>query len=332
MNTVGFCPGCGITREFKIERKPQTLKVKGEKIEFTSDVAICVVCEQDISNIELDSTTLTLAYDEYRKRHGLLFPSDIKQLREKYGLSQRGLSRLLNWGEVTIQRYESGTIQDQSHNDILMLLADPLNMKKIFERAKSNLTSKEISRIEHRLSTLLTKTNMADYVESMLSGEVSVFTGFRAFSFSRFANTVLYYAEACAPLFKTKLLKLLWYSDFLNFKRTTISLTGSKYVHFPYGPVPKKYEFLLGVMDDEIIDVIPTSVFDYAGEVIRPKQKFDPDMFNADETDVLNTIKTLMAPLTCADISKQSHEEDPYKDTNEKELISYERAKELSIV
>ena len=332
MNTIAFCPGCRANQEFKTVSKPQSLKVKGEKIEVVADVALCVVCGQDIFNIELDSATLSLAYNEYRKRHGLLFPSDIKQLREKYALSQRGLSRLLNWGEITIQRYEAGTIQDQSHNDILMLLSDPLNMKKFLERARNNLSPKEILKIEQRLKTLLVKTNVADYVESMLSGEVSIFTGFRAFDLSRFANAILFFARECAPLFKTKLLKLLWYSDFLSFKRTTISLTGSKYIHFPYGPVPEKYELILGVMDEEVIDIVPTSIHDHIGEEIRPRQEFDPNMFNADEMDVINTIKTLMAPLTCADITKRSHEEDPYKETNEKELIPYERAKELSIV
>ena len=112
VNTIAFCPECGTNQEFKTVSRPQSLRVKGEKINFVADVAACVVCGQDISNIELDSAALFSAYDEYRKRHGLLFPSDIKQLREKYALSQRGLSRLLNWGEITIQRYESGTIQD----------------------------------------------------------------------------------------------------------------------------------------------------------------------------------------------------------------------------
>ena len=195
-----------------------------------------------------------------------------------------------------------------------MLLSDPLNMKKLLEKAKNNLKPKEILRIESRLNTLLTRTNVFDCVESMLSNEISIFTGFRAFDLSRFANATLFFARECAPLFKTKLLKLLWYSDFLSFKRTTISLTGSKYIHFPYGPVPEKYELILGVMDEEVIDIIPTSIYDHTGEEIRPRQEFDPNMFNVREMDVLITIKTLMAPLTCTDISERSHEKIPIRE------------------
>lgn len=47
------------------------------------------------------------------------------RLREKYGLSQQQLARLLGWGRVTVQRYEKGALQDTAHDLLLRQLEDP---------------------------------------------------------------------------------------------------------------------------------------------------------------------------------------------------------------
>ena len=39
---------------------------------------------------EFDNATLINAYNEYRRRHELLLPEEIKKIREQYGLSQIG--------------------------------------------------------------------------------------------------------------------------------------------------------------------------------------------------------------------------------------------------
>lgn len=142
---------------------------------------------------------------------------------------------------------------------------------------------------------------------------------------------VSYFAHSCAPLYKTKLLKLLWYSDFLAFKRMTVSLTGAKYVHYPLGPVPQYYELLLGAMEGRTIEIIPTMVYDHYGEEIVPKEEFDPAVFSPEELDVLRTVNAALGHLTAGEISARSHEESPYKATKDKEFISYEYAGGLTL-
>lgn len=90
---------------------------------------ICTECGEDLFCEELDSATLICAYNEYRRRHKLLLPEEIKKIREQYGLSQRGFAKLLNWKDKTIRRYENGSIQDKEHNRLLLFLRDPKNMR-----------------------------------------------------------------------------------------------------------------------------------------------------------------------------------------------------------
>jgi DNA-binding transcriptional regulator YiaG len=64
-------------------------------------------------------------YDIYRQKKGLMGPTEIKELRKRLGgLSQRGLSTLLNWSPATIARYETGAIPSIAHNEQLKRLIE----------------------------------------------------------------------------------------------------------------------------------------------------------------------------------------------------------------
>ena len=94
-----------------------------------AQVMVCAECGEELFNEKLDSATLIKAYNEYRRRHKLLFPEEIKEIGEQYGLSQRSFAKLLNWGDKTICRYENGAVQDKAHNSLLLFLKNPENMK-----------------------------------------------------------------------------------------------------------------------------------------------------------------------------------------------------------
>lgn len=100
------------------------------------DVLVCADCGEEFYSEEFDNATLVRAYNEYRKRHKLLLPEEIKKIREQYGLSQRSFAKLLNWVDKTIFRYENGSIQDKAHNTLLLFLREPENMK-IYLQEKS---------------------------------------------------------------------------------------------------------------------------------------------------------------------------------------------------
>ncbi len=124
-----YCEACGKEVKTRIVKQREVYAVCGEDIEVEAQVMVCADCGEEIFCEELDSATLNHAYEEYRRRHKLLFPEEIKAIREKYGLSQRSFAKLLNWGDKTIRRYESGSIPDKAHNSLLLFLRKPENMK-----------------------------------------------------------------------------------------------------------------------------------------------------------------------------------------------------------
>ena len=94
MNTA-FCINCRSSVAATIEARRETFPVRGEDIEVETQVAVCPECGEDLSIEELDILALEKAFTEYRRRHGLLSPEEIRQIREKYGLSQRAFALVM---------------------------------------------------------------------------------------------------------------------------------------------------------------------------------------------------------------------------------------------
>lgn len=138
-SVIEYCDICEKEVKTQIITRQETYNVRGEEITVNAQVLVCAECGEELFNEELDSVTLIDAYNEYRRRHKLLFPKEIKKIREQYGLSQSGFAKLLNWEDRTISRYENGAVQDQEHNSMLLFLKKPENMKSYLAKNKGSL-------------------------------------------------------------------------------------------------------------------------------------------------------------------------------------------------
>jgi len=148
------CLVCDFDRDLVYGEIHETLKVRGEEIGVNSKVFYCPEGDHYFSDIEDEEEKFDFAYREYRKRKGLLQPDEIKQIREQYGLSQRSFAQLLEWGEVTIHRYESGAIQDAVHNDVLSMIRSFEEFKKYFESKKAFIGAELSNRVAERISAI----------------------------------------------------------------------------------------------------------------------------------------------------------------------------------
>src|SRR2546425_1217607 len=156
-----LCPACG--RESVVEREAhkETLVVRGEPIEIEAEVRRCQLCGETFATLEEEERNFDKAYRKYRGMHDLLQPEEIRSIRGQYGIGQRAFSRLLGWGEITLHRYESGALQDETHNNELLLLKDPINFSVLFERNKDRISPALRERIELKLPNLLEQKKRA---------------------------------------------------------------------------------------------------------------------------------------------------------------------------
>jgi putative zinc finger/helix-turn-helix YgiT family protein len=338
MNKV-LCPNCEEYTGVTLGVEKEVYNVRGEPIEIEAEVVICQKCGEKIFDEERDSRNLEKAYSLYRAKHNLLSPDEIRSLREKYGLSQRALSRLLGYGEITIHRYESGAIQDQVHDNLLRSIADPKNMQRLFKANRNKLPSYTAARLEKRMANLLQEDKEQAFqvsFERLVSHQhVDLTSGFKEYDLEKLKNMIVYLVNRLGSVLETKLNKLLWYCDFLHFKETSISITGSQYVHLPYGPVPDNYERIIGIMQPELLnmDEIP---FNTKEGIVLGKQfttlvEPDKSLFTEKEIQVMDFIADTFHEDTSTSIMNKSHQEAAYLKCEDGDIISYEYAKELSL-
>lgn len=329
-----FCPNCDEDREVEIIERVESFPVRGEELEVTAKVAVCLSCKEDVPDERLDDATLRSVYETYRKKYGLLSPQEIAEVRESYGLSQRALARLLGWGEATISRYETGKLPDNGHNLALKNLRDPMYMERLLQTNGDALTDRERERVEGHLRRL-GEESLAERVERavLLSSDrrPTIYNGFRPLDLARLANMIVFFAQR-TKLWKTSLMKLLYYADHLHFKRYTVSISGASYARLPNGPILDKYKYLLPALEDEgFFAIRPEETGPYEGDVIYPDVDFDASLFSDIELETMREVAERLAHLSASDISKLSHEEDAWRKVETGGLIPYSYADTLSL-
>ena len=330
-----YCEECGREVETRIINKKETYDVCGEPIEVDAQLLVCAECGEELFCEELDNATLVNAYNNYRRKHKLLLPEEIMKIREQYGLSQRSFSKLLNWGDKTICRYENGSIQDKAHNSLLFFLREPKNMRTYLTENEIMLDSKQKTRL---LKTVDMLDQSADchsdnhLFKLFFSSEPSVDNGFKAFDYEKFCAMVLHIAHRQKDLLKTKLLKLLNYADMIFYKENGISMSGAKYVHLPYGPVPDNFDLLFGTMTANHLVYIEV-VYDngYERHQVIPECDVPDGVLSESEIAVLDRICDKFSGFGSVDISNYSHKESGYQATRPGEIIPYSFAKDIEL-
>lgn len=332
-----FCPYCEKDQKIISLEKSEILHVKGEPVKYVAKVYKCTFCKGEFTTTELEEENFVKAYDLYREKHHLVTPEKIKKIRKNYELSQKDFSRFLGWGEITIHRYESGGLQDNAHNDLLILVEDPQNALKIFEQNKDRLDIHVASRLEKRIEELIgaEKSTIAFPLSySLFYRELkpTIENGYKSFDIEKTENLILYIAEKCDGVFKTVLNKLLWYADFKHFKEHTIGITGLRYINLPYGPVPENYNLFTWKLEMEGRIESQEVVFEeYSGEKFIAKEKVNMEIFDKNEKNTINFIIRCLCHFGAKKISKRSHREKGYMETFKKQIIPYTFAKDLSI-
>jgi len=329
MNNI--CPICEKETKIEIIKEESFIRVREDNVPTLVEFSKCDECGETFENTR-GHDALDLAYREYRRRHEMLQPEDIRDWRKKFGLTQKTLSALLGWGEATLSRYENGALQDEAHEKMLRMAMEPHNLLNLI-RKSTNVISEEKKKqlivelsVEETIACSLERIIEMHY-ENKLSNE---YTGFYNFNLSKLYNAILFFCKG--GQLKTKLNKLLFYADFKHFKEYAVPITGSQYIHLNYGPVPDNYEmYLISLTEKECLNIEEMYFYDYIGESLVSAKEPDLSCFDTSEIKILAEIKEYFKDYTASQIKDFSHEELGYTNTKNREPISYKFSESLRI-
>ena len=338
-----YCPNCEDYREIRTGNREETYSVRGRKITVPVSVEICMSCGEEVSNEELEREILDQVNAIYRKEKSLLSPAEIKDIRKRYTLSQKSFAALLGMSETTINRYEAGKLQDQTHDNTIRACLNPVFVRGLLDRSGDRLTEWQMERVKKALSPKETYSSSEPSAEDELenldnwtpkSDEVTERTGFRRFDFKRYSAVVVFFCKKLGAVAQTKLNKLLFYADFLNYKTSSVSITGSEYRQIQYGPVPAQYRRNLQRMEDEnLIDIVEECYKENTCLEIRPGENADQIEQTLDDREmaILDYVADTFRQTTAKHISECSHKESAWLNTEDRQLISYTEAMNLSL-
>ena len=308
---------------------------KGESVAYTARYFYCDNEETYFEDEDMLSENGMALRNAYRKITGLITTDEIIAIRTKYGITQSDLCQVLGWGEKTITRYEGFQVQDAAHDSILRKLDnDPEWFLELLDASKNKISEASYNKYRNTGIQLLEKgkneylkyTIQAIYAPYMTNKELS---GNMELSLDKVVDMINYITDSdVKALYKVKMMKMMWYSDALSYKRYGHSITGLVYKALPMGAVPVAYDLLLkldGIKYEEIefkngsfINFLPTENRTY------------PNLTEEDKA-AINTIVQTFRDATKDEIVNAMHQETAYTETAARDVIQFKYAKELSI-
>lgn len=322
MNTTTmYCHVCDDDRDFRPEVRAETHNVRGEQVTADIHVLTCPACGD--TQPHPDHDFMVPLYNAYRQKHGMLMPEEIKDIREKYGLSREAFAALLGMSPASLYRYERGALQDDVHDELIRCCQDPTHMRDLMRRRGDRLGDLPRRRFAEAVANLAHPTYTLTWTE--LTELADELTGHRRFDYFRYSYMVRTMCAIVGGAFTTKLNKLLFYADFLAFKARGESISGSPYRAIQHGPVPADYGALLDrLANDEFIELEEVDFDDHSGARVRPGPRL-PQMAPLDPTEqrIIEYVAKHFHQLSSRRIRDVSHEESAWRETEPKSLINY---------
>lgn len=331
-----LCMCCMEEHDVRTVRVSEHNEFKGVQIEYDAIYEYCEFADEYISTEEMISANDIAMKNAYRQAVGLLTTVEIGAIRAKYGISQSDLAMLLGWGGKTITRYESHHVQDIAHNTILVKLdSDPEWFIELLKAAKDRISQESYAKYM-TTATALFERAQDEYLRKSIYAQYARYandpqsTGGTLLNLDKIVDAVNYIANAAevTGLYLVKLIKLLWYSDALSYKRSGKSMTGLVYKALPMGAVPIAYKSLVDLHGIEYEEV---DFGENAGNhFVRTTHTSYPALSQTD-VDVLNTVIGRFGHESKDIIVRCMHEEVAYTETAQYDVIQYKYAAELSL-
>lgn len=311
-----ICDNCGSKETYVKEYHH-----KYNDIEFYSKRRFCSKCNNLVYDEELDNEASKKAIREKNKILGV-DPDKIIALRKKYNLTQEQFSKIIGCAKKTLISYEQGT---SVPNDIYivtlkMLLENPNIIKPMIESNLSRYSQEEYQKITSKLSIIYEEED-----NKKENQELSKYNGYTEYSLSKIKNLILYLSQN--TILKTKLLKELFYCDFISYKNIGKSITGLEYKKYQFGPVPRNYEQILNkLIQSKSISLNLIIDSDYECNQISSIEKPNTKDFAKEELDIINRVIKYFKNYSSKKIVDYSYKEKAFTDTKENNLISYDYA------
>lgn len=294
------------------------------------------VCEdtgEQFTTTEQDTLQFNDLYAQYRIRHGIPFPDEIKDIRIRYGLNYSQISRILGFGANQYAKYEGGEVPSESNGKMIAAIRDKNVLLGMLKSCKDTFQRSEFERI---LTSINMSEERVDDYSSLhqiifLDNSRSIFNGYGSKSIPKLFDMVRYIVKKHGDIFPTKLNKLMFYADFSHYRKTGQSISGLQYRALNFGPVPDHYATIydnVPGLDKKLVEA-----HDMVSTLLMCPKDCDFDNLSDDEKESIDNVVERLKPLSVSEVIEASHQEHGWKQCSVAHChIAYDEAFHLNLL
>jgi len=130
-----------------LHKEVDTVKYRGEEYTYIRYFYECDDTHTHFTDNEIDWMSVSQVYNQYRAKHGIPSTEEIQATREKYGLSKRRMSKILDIAPTRYQDYELGNVPSEADGIKLKSIADPNVFKNYLAASRSKFSADEYAKI-----------------------------------------------------------------------------------------------------------------------------------------------------------------------------------------
>jgi len=329
--SVQYCPFCNREHEVHRIRTETSLEIKDDIVKYFEEGFACPVTMNEDGNSwatgKIFDENLLRARDAFRVKHNLLTSSQIIEIRKKYKLTQKELSNLIGGGDVTVARYETKSIQEETFDSLLRMVSkSPSFALEQLIKHKHLFSDTRFDEIKSKLRVMIKTDNNAHlryqaiinkYIDYDIECDAN---GYKLLDIDKVGDMISYFAKHVESLYKVKLMKLLWYCDVLFFNKYGRAITGLVYLHKPLGALPLAHNEIIYL---PTVRVVEEEYEESTSYHVVPFEDAVMPVFPLEEQEILSKVAMQFKTMTGKAISDYMHEEDAYKETAQNEVILY---------
>lgn len=330
------CPLCNKVHSVEERKRITQSVIKDEIVDYEQIYYCCPLSDEEENEFVpagLMDENLLKARDAYRALKGLLTSDEISKIRIFYGLTQSDFAALLGWGEVTVTRYESKLIQDETYDNLMrMVYNNPMFALECLEKHKERFSLDKYAKVRKSIKERVEEFGKLYFKKKEIESfyvnfeEETDYNGYKVLDIEKLGNVIGYFAQFANHLYKVKLMKLLWYTDVIYYGRYGMSMTGLVYKHMPLGALPIAYDEIIHLPTVKVVEDMINEDICYK---ICPNKEVKISEFTLDELSVLELVASTFKDYRSREIVDYMHKEKAYIETLQNQIIPYSLAKQL---
>lgn len=162
------CFECGSVNNYEFRKEIRKYKGEGYCFTMEAEVPFCKECGAPVEIEEIEQEISRKANIKIRESKGIIQREEILDILSKYNVSQKFLSKMLGWGEITLTRYiNNGYTPNSANSRKLKSLKDPYVFQKLVnERMEDGCEYEETPKISNEALMKKLQGYISRYIES----------------------------------------------------------------------------------------------------------------------------------------------------------------------